>query len=170
MNIKIPPVTKWLLFQAVSFQVMWIALIWGGNSWLPVSVAILIMHFVLSPSRLHDAKVLPLALGGFGIDLVMTKLGFFVFVQWPLWLLVLWVAFVLNLGHSMRFLRNFKPLYLIIFSAAGGIYAYWASWKFGAVDLPHGPILTLSIVALTWSMFLPLCVKVDGLIRKPLHG
>ena len=162
--------TMWQLFQPVSFQIMWVALIWGGNTWLPVSIAMLIMHFALSPSRLDDAKVLPLALGGFVIDSLMTQLGFFSFVQWPLWLLVLWVAFILNLGHSMRFLRKFKPLYLISFGAAGGVYAYWASWKFGAVDLPHGPLITLSIVAITWGIFLPLCVKADALIRKPLNG
>jgi len=162
--------TMWQLFQPASFQIMWVALIWGGNTWLPVSIAMLIMHFVLSPSRRDDARVLPLALGGFVIDLLMTQLGFFSFVQWPLWLLVLWVAFILNLGHSMRFLRKFKPLYLIGFGAAGGVYAYWASWKFGAVDLPHGPLITLAIVATTWSIFLPLCVKADFFIRKPGHG
>jgi hypothetical protein len=100
----------------------------------------------------------------------MTQLGFFIFALWPIWLLVLWVAFILNLGHSMSFLRKFKPLYLIIFSAAGGVYAYWASWKFGAVELPHGPLITLSIVAITWGIFLPLCVKADVLIRKPRNG
>jgi hypothetical protein len=161
--------TMWQWFQPVSFQIMWIALILGGNTWLPVSIAILIMHFALSPSRLDDAKVLPLAFGGFVIDLCMTQLGFFSFVQWPLWLLVLWVAFILNLGHSMRFLRKLKPLYLISFGAAGGVYAYWASWKFGAVDLPHGTLTTLVIVATIWSIFLPLCVKADTLIRKPHH-
>jgi len=49
--------TMWQLFQPVSFQIMWVTLIWGGNAWLPVSIAILVMHFVLSPSRLDDAKV-----------------------------------------------------------------------------------------------------------------
>jgi hypothetical protein len=159
----------WQWFQPVSFQLMWFALILGGNTWLPVPIAILVMHFMLTPSRLSDAKVIPLAFVGFVIDLCMMKMGFFSFEQWPVWLLVLWVAFMLNLGHSMRFLRNFKLPYLIAFSAAGGVYAYWASWKMGAVNLPHGALNTLVVVATIWAILLPLCVKADNLIRTPQH-
>ena len=160
----------WKWFQPVSFQIMWLVLIFGGNKWLPVPVAILVMHFILTPSRLDDFKVLSLAFGGFFIDLCMTTLGFFSFTEWPAWLMVLWIAFILNLGHSMRFLRNFKLMFLISFSALGGVYAYWASWKFGAVDLPRGALLTLTIVSIIWGVFLPLCVKLDILMRKPRYG
>jgi hypothetical protein len=118
---------------------------------------------------LTDAKVLPLALGGFAIDLIMTQLGFYSFTAFPLWLLVLWAAFILNLGHSMRFLRRFKLIYLVLFSAVGGTYAYWVSWKFGAVAFPYEPILTLIIVAVNWSIVLPLCVKADAYIRRSAH-
>ena len=162
--------TIWQWFQPISFQVMWLSLVLGGNTWLPVSMLILAMHFILTPSRIDDSKVLLLALGGFLIDLCMMHFGFFSFTQWPVWLLFLWVAFILNLGHSMRFLRKFKLIYLISFSAVGGVYAYWASWKFGAVALPHGPVATLTIVAITWGIFLPLCVKADNAMRQPAHG
>ena len=161
--------TMWQWFQPVSFQLMWVALIFGGNTWLPISIAILVIHFILSPSRINDIKILPLAFSGFLIDLCMMQTGFFSFEQWPVWLLILWVAFMLNLGHSLRFLRKFKLPYLVIFSAAGGVYAYWASWKFGAVDLPYGPLITLAMVGAIWAIFLPLCVKADALIRKPHH-
>lgn len=75
--------TKWLWFQLISFQVMWLSLILGGNTWLPVTLAILAMHFVFTPSRIDDTKVLILALGGFIIDLSMMQLGFFSFSVWP---------------------------------------------------------------------------------------
>ncbi len=161
--------TRWQWFQPVSFQVMWFSLILVGNTWLPVVITMLGLHFLLTPTKLDDVKVLILALAGFLIDLCMLQLGFFSFTQWPIWLLFLWVAFILNLGHSMRFLRNFKPIYLIGFSTLGGAYAYWASWKFGAVDLPQGPALTLAIVAIIWGIFLPLCVKLDALMRQGRH-
>jgi hypothetical protein len=157
----------WQWFQPVSFQIMWLVLIFGGNKWLPVPVAILVMHFVLTPSRLDDFKVLSLAFGGFFIDLCMTTLGFFSFTEWPAWLIVLWIAFILNLGHSMRFLRRFKLIYLVCFSALGGTYAYWVSWKLGAVELPYGAIFSLAIIAVNWSIVLPVCVKADEFIRKP---
>ena len=158
--------TRWLWFQLISFQSMWLLLILGGNTWLPVTIVILAIHFVFTPSRFDDCKVLILALGGFVIDLLMMHLGFFSFFAWPVWLLCLWVAFILNLGHSMRFLRKFKWMYLIGFSALGGVYAYWASWKLGAVDFPEGPLITLSIVAILWGIWLPLCVKLDVLMRQ----
>ena len=162
--------TKWLWFQLISFQVMWLSLILGGNTWLPVTLATLAMHFVFTPSRFEDSKVLILALGGFIIDLSMMQLGFFSFSAWPVWLLFLWAAFILNLGHSMRFLRKFKWIYLISFSALGGVYAYWASWKLGAVDFPQGSLVTLTIVAILWGIWLPMCVKLDVLMRQKSHG
>ncbi|HAW16739.1 DUF2878 domain-containing protein [Oceanospirillaceae bacterium] len=161
--------TKWLWFQLISFQVMWLTLILGGNTWLPVTLAILAMHFVFTPSRIDDSKVLILALGGFIIDLSMMQLGFFNFSAWPVWLLFLWAAFILNLGHSMRFLRKFKWIYLISFSALGGVYAYWASWKLGAVIFPQGSLVTLTIVGILWGIWLPMCVKMDVLMRQKSH-
>lgn len=159
----------WTWFQPVSFQIMWLCLIWGGNSLLPVTIAIFVLHFALSPTSLKDLRVLPLALCGFAVDLFMTQLGFFSFTTWPLWLLVLWAAFVLNLGHSMRFLRKFKLIYLISFSAIGGTYAYWVSWKFGAVQFPYGAMTTLVVVAINWGIILPLCVTADMYIRRSTH-
>ncbi|MDC1509406.1 DUF2878 domain-containing protein [Oceanospirillaceae bacterium] len=157
----------WTWFQPISFQAIWLCLIWGGNTWLPLSIAILALHFLLSPTRLDDVRVIPLALVGFAIDLFLTQFGLFSFAQWPLWLLLLWMAFILNLGHSMRFLRRFKLIYLVCFSALGGTYAYWVSWKLGAVELPYGAIFSLAIIAVNWSIVLPVCVKADEFIRKP---
>jgi hypothetical protein len=161
--------TLWQWFQPVSFQIMWLTLILGGNTWLAVSVAILVAHFVLSPSRSEDFKILLLAFVGFSADLIMAHLGFFIFNQWPLWLLILWAAFVLNLGHSMRFLRRLKLIYLMNIGALGGAYAYWVSWKLGAVEWPYGTALTVVLVAAIWAIILPLFVKVDLLTRKPHH-
>jgi len=70
----------------------------------------------------------------------------------------------------MRFLRKFKLVFLVCFSAVGGTYAYWVSWKLGAVELPYGALTSLAIVALNWAIFLPICVKLDRLIRQPAHG
>ena len=67
----------------------------------------------------------------------------------------------------MRFLRRFKLIYLVCFSALGGTYAYWVSWKLGAVELPYGAIFSLAIIAVNWSIVLPVCVKADEFIRKP---
>lgn len=71
----------WTWFQPVSFQLMWLSLIWGGNAWLAISMAILALHFALTPSRLDDFKVLPLALVGFAIDLLITQFGFLVLLD-----------------------------------------------------------------------------------------
>ena len=161
--------TFWQWFQPVSFQIIWLTLTLGGNTWLALAVVILVSHFVLSPSKSEDCKILLLALVGFSTDLIMTYLGVFIFNQWPLWLLVLWMAFVLNLGHSMRFLRRLKLIYLINIGALGGSYAYWVSWKFGAVEWPYGAALTMVIVATIWAIILPLFVKVDLFTRNSHH-
>lgn len=159
----------WTLFQPISFQAMWFSLVWGGNAWLALAMIILASHYLLSPTPKQDIQILVLAAAGFVIDLLLSQLGVFSFAQQPLWLGVLWVAFVLNFGHSLRFLRKLKPIYLMGVSAIGGAYAYWLSFQLGAVGFPLGTTLTLGIVAINFGIVLPLLVKADAYIRKADH-
>lgn len=157
---------RWSWFQAISFQVLWFSCVLGGNAWLAAPIAILGLHLVLSPCLKADVKVLSLALIGVSLDASLSLVNVFAFQQIPLWLVLLWLGFVLNFGHSLRFLRHLHLLWQIVIGAAGGCYAYLASWKLGAVEFPLGLINTACIIAVAWALLLPMLVSADAKLRE----
>lgn len=162
----IKPNKIWRWFQPVSFQIIWFLAILGGNTLLPAVILLLACHLLLSPQRRQDLLLLPLALLGFIIDLVIMYCGFYSFDEWPYWLFFLWFGFVQNFGHSLSFLRKLKVLYLVPLGALGGCYAYWASWKLGAVEWPQGETSTLIVIASVWALLVPAVIKLDQQIRS----
>lgn len=162
--------TIWHWFQPINFQVIWITAVLGGNQWLVVPLFMICLHFVFSPCRQNDMKILPLALMGLAQDTTLTYLGFFGFQQLPVWLLVIWLGFVLNFGHSLIFLRRLSVFWLIVIGAVGGCYSYMASWKLDAVVLPFGVVTTCLVVAICWAIILPVLVKSDFHIRGEDSG
>ena len=156
----------WIWFQAISFQVIWLATVLGGNRWLWIPLCILLLHFTLSPRCRQDLQVLLLAFVGITTDIMLTQLGFFKFDEWPLWLLVLWFAFVLNFGHSLIFLRRLPLAWLALIGALGGCSAYLASWKLGAVEFPYDLWVTSGVLLAVWAMILPVLIKADFYLRK----
>ncbi|WP_019529542.1 DUF2878 domain-containing protein [Dasania marina] len=155
----------WLLIQASLFQIIWLACIFGGNQWLIFPMALLLLHFIITPNKYADYKVLPLALVGFGIDYLLMLAGVFYFEESPLWLGALWLGFVLNFGHSLKFLRRLNPLWLMPIGAFSGCYVYLISWYLGAVCLPMGTVLSGLFIAAIWALTLPFYVKADKYIR-----
>jgi len=160
----------WRWLQAISFQAVWLCCVLGSNEWLAITCLILLGHYMLTPSFKSDVMVLPLGVLGIVIDMLFTKMGLFVFDSWPFWLLALWVAFVLNFGHSLVFLRQLKWRWLMLIGAMGGSYAYWISWYLGAVIWPLGPLVTTLIIAVTWAFLMPLLVRGDTLIRQKAYA
>ena len=162
-------ITLWLFFQAISFQIIWLFCVFGRYEWLAIPCVILLVDYFLSPCFKADIMVLPLVVLGFVIDMIFTQMGLFVFDSWPWWLMVLWLAFVLNFGHSLGFLQRLKWHWLMPIGALGGSYAYFVSWHFGSVVWPAGPFLTTAIIAITWAFLLPLLVKGDTFIRQKAY-
>ncbi|MFT6276388.1 MAG: hypothetical protein ACJAZ0_002494, partial [Halioglobus sp.] len=111
---------RWQWFQLISFQVIWFVAVFGRNQWLLVALLILLLHFAFSPEKKSDLKVLSLALLGIGIDAMLTAFGVFQFDETPFWLAVLWLAFVLNFGHSLLYLRRLKTPWLVVVGACAG--------------------------------------------------
>jgi hypothetical protein len=156
---------RWQWFQLISFQVIWFVAVFGRNQWLLVALLILLLHFAFSPEKKSDLKVLSLALLGIGIDAMLTAFGVFQFDETPFWLAVLWLAFVLNFGHSLLYLRRLKTPWLVALGACAGCYVYLLSWKLGAVVLPLGVLFTGLLVGVIWAVLLPIMVKADQRLR-----
>lgn len=151
--------------QAISFQVIWLTAVLAGNRGLPVVFTLLLMHFIFSPTRMQDIKILPLAFIGIAVDISLTLIGVFQFNELPLWLIALWFAFVLNFSHSLKFLHKIKFIGLMALGAVGGCYAYIASWKLGAAELPLGLFPSSAILLVVWAIMFPLLIRADGILR-----
>ena len=151
----------WVWFQEISFQIVWLLTVLGGNRFLAFAVGLLSIHYLFSPQRKKDLCLLPLAILGFSIDMTLMNFNVFEFSEKPYWLIVLWIAFILNFGHSLNFLQKFNVLSLMLLGAIGGCYAYWTSWKLGAVIWPNDTVITCTIIAGLWALILPVVVKIE---------
>ncbi|MCH9692521.1 MAG: DUF2878 domain-containing protein [Gammaproteobacteria bacterium] len=157
---------RWRWLQLFSFQIFWLTAVLGRNQWLPVLLFLLLLHFLFTPTRINDLKILILAFLGIAVDGSLLLLGVFKFSQPPVWLAALWLAFVLSIGHSFVYLRRLKLYWIAALGAVCGSYAYFISWKLGAVELPLGPMPSSFVVAILWAILLPTLVKTDLWIRE----
>lgn len=156
---------NWQLAQLISFQIFWLVSVIGQNKWIWIAALLLIAHFVFSPTRKTDLLVLPLALIGMTVDGLLILSGIFQFDTLPLWLGIIWLGFILTLGHSLKWLRKLPLVALIPIGALAGTSSYLAGWKLGAVSLPEGLLASSLTLIIIWSGLLPLFVKLDNSIR-----
>ena len=158
--------SRWQWFQLLGFQGFWWVAVLGENSGISLLIALLALYFIASPTRLTDLKVLPLALLGWALDGLLTLMGVFSFTSWPLWLGLLWLGFVLTLGHSLRWLRSWPRYAQAAVGAVAGTASYVAGWRLGAVNLPLGLVMSVLPLALSWGALLPWLILWDQRIRK----
>lgn len=93
----------WQWAHLLGFNLYWLlAVKWQQPGPL---LAMLLLHFLFSPSRLRDLRLLPIAVAGCLLDVLLWQLGLFRFPSgFPLWLVLLWLGFALTLAHGMRWL------------------------------------------------------------------
>ncbi len=156
---------RWQWFQLMSFNVIWLVAVLGGNTWIWIPLLILAINIWLSPTRSTDIKIIPLAILGLAVDSILIVTGVFYFSELPFWLATLWVGFVLSFGHSLHYLAKLKIWLLLPLGAIAGTWTYMAGWKLGAVTLPLGTWNTVFILLPIWALLLPVLVKADNLIR-----
>lgn len=156
----------WFWIQFLWFQGLWLIAVIGQNQWLLAGVALLVLHFIFTNSRTRDWRVLPVAAIGMIMDALLTQFSVFEFNHFPFWLGLLWIGFILSLGHSLYWLNNLPRLLLIPIGAIAGTLSYLAGWKLDAVGLPMGLSQSISILAISWGILFPLLVVLDNRIRR----
>ena len=148
-----------IIVNALSFQLVWWTGVLYGNKAIPLSLALLAVHFALTPHRLGDLRLM-LTLGTMGvlIDGLLIGLGIFEFQSWPIWLVLLWCHFCLTLNASLCFLKT-TPLWLAgLCGAMFGPVSYLAGERFDAVAFPMGDWVTVSVLGLVWLIVMPMGV------------
>ena len=136
-----------VLTNIIGFNISWFGLVYFGNSFIPIALALLIIHLVFLVKHSNELMfIMMVAIIGIVVDSLLHYSNIFVFANHngiPLWLIMLWGCFGATLCHSLRFLSVSKWL-----QVAAGLVAplsYIAGNKMGAVDFGQ-PILTTYII------------------------
>ncbi|MCF5903292.1 MULTISPECIES: DUF2878 domain-containing protein [Aeromonas] len=155
----------WQWAHLLGFNLYWLlAVKWQQPGPL---LAMLLLHFIFSPSRLSDWRLLPIAVAGCLLDALLWQLGLFRFPSgFPLWLVLLWLGFALTLAHGMRWLLRLPRWQQALFGVFGGASSYVAGAAMGAVHLPWGIWISSAQLAVIWMWWLPVLlwvmVKLEG--------
>lgn len=152
----------WNLFNVLLYQTIWFCCVLGGNPWSPAGLGLICLHFVLSPRRRDDLRLLIILLVvGSLLDGSLQLMGILEFsspgLPIPLWLAVIWMGLALLVNHSLAWLQG-RYLLCAVFGAIGGPLAYAGGVALGAADFGRGEVLGLAVLALVWSCFWPLVV------------
>lgn len=156
---------KLIIFNFISFQILWWACVLSAKPGLGFAVFLLIIIFTLAHLEWVEGwqQALPLiitVLIGCLLDQIGYYMGLISFEYpefWtsyiPLWMIALWLAFACTLNVSMRWLQP-KPLLAAILGGIFGPLAYLGSAKLQVIHLNH-PMLSLAWVALEWAIAMP---------------
>jgi len=151
-------------FNAVWFQATWFCCVLGREPWLPVALLSLALHFYLVSDRgLEFRRLLPVAMVGIGVDVMLTLTGVFDFDSAtivPGWLIALWWVFAAALYRS--FAKIGQSMWLA--AVLGGIavpFNYMVGAGLGAVTLPLGEMLSGAVLVAIWIFLLPLLYRIS---------
>lgn len=152
---------KWFwITNFLFFQASWFSAAFYTQHAVWIISGLLLAHFLLSPTKWADFKLLPLAFLGICVDKLHFTLGTFsnpvsftaIDTFFPLWLILLWIMFVVTLNHSLSWLLN-KPLAVIVgFGACGGTLSYWAGIQAGALSYHWSTLVLIPILMLSWGI------------------
>jgi hypothetical protein len=148
------------LANFAGFQAAWWASVLGaaqGAAWVGIvaCAAFVVLQWCLSPRRSADARGVACALAaGLLLDGLLAQTGWIYYsaavpgLPAPAWILALWAAFAMTLGHSLAWLR---PGSAALFGALGGPLAYLGAERLGAVDLAM-PVAAVVALAIGWAL------------------
>ena len=163
------------------YQIGWFCCVLGAAwqyPWTSTSIALGLVgvHFWLATDRATQLRLVLAAAGvGFVIDSTQLWMGVFTFpsgvvVDWlpPPWMSVLWAQFAMTFHYSMRWLSRRYTL-SACFGLAGAPLAFFAGERLGAVEFLSPRLTHYALLALLWSVAVPLLIYVSDylLARSP---
>ncbi|WP_159084643.1 DUF2878 family protein [Dongshaea marina] len=124
--------------------------------WLALA---LIMTFAWDRAALKIIFSLPLT--GICIDWLLSKTHFVVFEPggFPLWLLMLWLALSWYLWQWRSYLARVRVLHQMLCGFIAGLLFYALALSLDTLYFPQGTWQTLLLLALWWTLLLPLMVR-----------
>lgn len=157
------------LFNYFSYYVGWLACVYSaahGISWAGVGVVavLVLVHFVLTHTlREEITMIVVIGILGTLVDSfqaasgLLTYEGRYATVPWlgPIWITAIWVLFASTINWSFEWLKGRTRL-TVALGAIGGPLSYVAGERIGAVHFQHNFITTMLVLAVIWSLVVPL--------------
>lgn len=177
---------RWLptAVNAVGFNIVWFITVFGaagGLAWAGPSALLIFAFVTLSMSvrpRYDLAAMAVFATAGLVLDSAWSVAGAVSYsAGWPspllapIWLVTLWAAFALTVGHSLAWLRP-RPVLAGLFGLLGGGFSYWVGARVGAVELAIPAWQYGAGVGLVWAIALPALIRLTAVAahwRLPAH-
>ena len=155
------------LINAILFQSVWFICLLAGSTWALIATALyLFLHdrYFMTDRRewrlLFAFLILGLVVDGtlFQIGIFSTNTEVLSSIKPPpVWLLCLWISVGTLFAHSLAFLRS-RYILSALLGAIGPTMSYFAGAKLAGITLAEPMVFSLLMVAVIWSMVLPLGV------------
>lgn len=155
------------------YQIGWLSCVLGAAWGYPgcgmsIACCLLAVHFALATDRLTQWRLLLVAAAvGLLVDSLLLWAGAFVFpsgviVPWlpPPWMTVLWVQFATTFHYSLQWMSRRYAL-SACFGLLGAPLAFFAGEKLGAVEFLAPRATHYGMLALLWSVAVPLLIRVS---------
>jgi len=181
MNTLVQPAPAWLpaAANAIGFNFVWIITVFGaagGLAWAGPAALLIFATIQVSMAarpRYDLAAMGVFATAGLLIDSAWSLSGAVSYAApWPagnfapLWLVTLWAAFSLTIGHSLAWLRP-RPVLAGLFGLLGGGFSYWVGARIGAVEAAIPAWLYGAAVGLCWAVALPALIRLTAIVARP---
>ncbi len=156
------------LLNLLLYQLGWFCCVLGAAWGYPLSGAVsalllLLVHLLLTDSRIAELQLI-LVTGVLGalIDSLQQAFGVLTFqtdpswALWlPLWVFVIWTQFASLLRFSLNWLSG-RYLLGACLGLICGPLAYWGGVRIGAAEFGDNLLLSLTSLALVWTLMIPL--------------
>lgn len=161
------------LINFITFQLCWFVSATYQQSGILIIIALLCTHFALSPKKIADIEVLPIALIGITVDQLLIALQVIQLPEnsvspliIPVWLMFLWCAFAWCLNHSLQWLINLSTAKVAAVGAVFGSLSYYVALQLNVFNSVLSPLYFILVMAFIWALLLPLFTRMHRYIFK----
>jgi len=161
-----------IIINFVVFQVAWFTCVLGAAYGMPWQAFLFVLIAVVTQLILNNLHlksevllIVLIAIIGVIFDqmIINHQLVAYKSHGWsdaivPIWIIGLWIAFASTINFSLRWLRPY-PFIAILLGAIGGPLAYLGAEKLGAVTLLVSPD-SIIVLAIGWGLLMPVMLKV----------
>lgn len=154
---------RFSVINLIFFQVAWFLAAWFTDDAAAFLLLLLCCHFVLSPTKQLDLKVLCGAILGIVADQILITTTVFNTNSSlvPVWLILLWACFAISLNHSLAWLKKLSLKKVALIGALAGPSSYYAALKFEALSTSLDLSYFLICLSLVWACLLPALVVIS---------
>ncbi|MBU2967961.1 DUF2878 domain-containing protein [Pseudoalteromonas sp. C2R02] len=143
------------------YQISWfIAALYPGKGALFIA-ALIVIHFIMSPSKLDDFRLLNIAVIGCVVDCLMIYFNVIITSnnELPSTLMLLWCVFAVTFNHCLHWLSAINVKYISLIGLVLGPASYYGALNLNTFETTLTDFQFISLYGFIWALLLPIFVK-----------